>query len=461
MLPRFEIVHRARPVAVVAEERRTGFVAPFAAVEAELGTHDVAGRLDCELVAPGGVRLTGWYDGGRRLAGLDVTDAAGRTTHHRSRRHGQPDTPPDALAVALTGSWLSVLTRTDGDWTVRGKVLLPPRVDPRRPELLAGLTGDVTWSPREPVGASPVTSWRSGTFGQLGLRDVHLVTDADGTPVEVDGRLHLTMTHAGPGFADTAHCGVWSYDPGTDDLRPTAQLYFRRGGLVLGDHATHLVRDGGRWLVATSTWGDFERKSVAVTLAKSTDNLLVGEHVLDAHELALPTAGLPGRRVGSWDPHLALIDDHWHIAFVTARKFFSFHPALARAAEPGRLDGFELVAAATDRTATEGTVLVRIDDEWRVLASDGADNPSPHREGYPVFDLSLKKIGALDAPYPTNIPWPTLVERADGWLLLTFDGTEYGGELPGYGTHGDLIVMRTNASASASDKAAAPGEGQR
>jgi hypothetical protein len=460
VLPRFEIVHRARPVAVVAEERRTGFLAPFAAVEAELGTHDVAGRLDCALAAADGVLLSGWYDGGRRLAGLDVTDASGRTTHHRSRRHGRPDTPPDALAVALTGSWLSVLTRSDGEWTVRGKVKLPPRVDPRRPELLAGLTAGLTWSPREPDGATPVVSWRSGTFGQLGLRDVHLVTHADGTPVEVDGRLHLTMTHAGPGFADTAHCGVWSYDPATHDLRCTGRLFVRRGGLVLGDHATHLVRDGDRWLVASSTWGDFDRTSVAITLAESTEDLLSGEHVLDGRELPLPTAELPGRRVGTWDPHLTLIDDHWHLAFVTARKFFSFHPALARGRQPKGLDDFELVAAATDRTATEGTVLVRIHDEWRVLASDGADNPAPHRQEFPVFDLSLDKVGALDAPYPSNIPWPTLVERPDGWLLLTFDGTAYGGQLPGYGTHGDLIVMRTNASAPTSNSEATPGEGQ-
>jgi hypothetical protein len=253
---------------------------------------------------------------------------------------------------------------------------------------------------------------------------------------------------------------VWSYDPATHDLQSTAKLYFRRNGLVLGDHATHLVRDGDRWLVATSTWGDFERKTVAITLVESTDDLLAGEHVLDGLEVPLPTDQLRGKRIATWDPHLTLIDGHWHLAFVTARKFFSFHPALARAAEPGRLDDFELLAAAADRTATEGTVLVRIEDEWRVLASDGADNRAPHRAEFPVFDLSLTRVGALDAPYPSNIPWPTLVERPDGWLLLTFDGTSYGGDLPGYGTHGDVIVMRTKASGPESNSAAAPEEGQ-
>lgn len=149
--------------------------------------------------------------------------------------------------------------------------------------------------------------------------------------------------------------------------------------------------------------------------------------------------------MGVWDPHLALVDGHWHVAFVTARKCFSFYPALARAREPGRLDGFELLGAAADRTATEGTVLARIDGDWRVLASDGRDNPRGRRARFSVFDLRMRELGALRAPYPTNLPWPNLVEHGGGWRMVTFDGTPYGGRLPGYGTHGDVVVMRTQS----------------
>jgi hypothetical protein len=36
-----------------------------------------------------------------------------------------------------------------------------------------------------------------------------------------------------------------------------------------------------------------------------------------------------------------------------------------------------------------------------------------------------------------------VVPLGDGdWLLVTFDGTPVGGPLTGYGTHGDLVVMR-------------------
>lgn len=426
MLPRFEIVHRTRPVALVADERRSGFRAPFVAVEAAL---DDAGSATCELSGPGGVRLRGWYDADRGLAGLAVTDAAGRTTRHHSRRNGRPDTPPDGLAATLTGRWLSVLTRTANAWTVRGRVDLLPRVDPHDAGLLSGLTASAT-----------TAGWRSGVFGGLGFRDVHLVTEAEGDPVERDGRLFLTVTHAGPGFADTAHCGVWSWTPETQDLAPVGRLWFRRDGRVLGDHATHLVRHDGRWLVATSTWGDFDRTTMGIRLGESTDDLLTGEHVVETRPLDLPT---PRPTVGTWDPHLALVDGHWHVAFVAARRYFDFRPALARATHPGRLDGFALLGSAEDRRATEGTVLQCLDGTWRLLASDGADNRAGLRERFPVFDLGVREVGVLDAPYPGNIPWPTLVQREASWHLATFDGTPYGGEVAGYGTHGDLVLMRS------------------
>ena len=61
--------------------------------------------------------------------------------------------------------------------------------------------------------------------------------------------------------------------PTTLALEHLSDLFFRRPDApgAYGDHATHLVRDGDRWLVATSTWGDFDRSrpgaGVAVTLA--------------------------------------------------------------------------------------------------------------------------------------------------------------------------------------------------
>lgn len=457
MLPRFEEVARLRPLALlspgaVAVDRRLGSggvceeaalpqPAPYTTVVADLDPA-VTGRVELTL-ASGGVGLTGWYDAGR--AALVVTDVRGVTTRHRSRRHGAVLGPVDALALTLTGAQLTVFTRGAGEdplgWTARGRVDLRGRVPTQDADLLASLSMRC-----HATAPGRVRRLRAGGFGQLGLRDVRLVSHPDGTAVREDGRLLLTASHAGPGFFGTGHTGVWSLDPGQQPrLEHRADLFFRRPDApgVFGDHATHLVREGDRWLCATSTWGDFDLSAdppgVGVTIAETTAHLLQGRHVLDTGWLALPTDGLDS--VGVWDPHLVRDDDgSWLVGYVSARRFFDFHPVLASGPA---LDRLTLRAAATGRRQTEGTTLARLDGAWRVLASDGRDGPRRHRARFAVLDLDLADVGALDAPYPTNIPWPTLVKDRDGWLLVTFDGTAAGGPLIGYGSHGDLVLLRT------------------
>jgi len=431
VLPRFEPAGRRRPVdLVVPGSSLTEALAPYAA-------------------ATGPGREVALCSGADRLvAGRDGTDAwlevttGGRTTRHPAASPGGPGAsgpggsgPGGELGLALTGTHLSVLTRATGDWVVRGRVDLRGRIDTRDEAWLAGLRSD-----------APV----AGRFAQLGLRDVRQVSHADGTAYRPGGRVLLTATSAGPGFFDTAHASVWALDPVTLDLAHLSDLYFRRPGAAgaYGDHAVHLLRDDGRWLVAASTWGDFDRggpgATVSVTLAETGADLLRGAHLLDTRPLALPTPGL--RSVGVWDPHLVRTPGGWLVGFVSATRFFRFHPALA---EGPTLDDLRLRAAAPRRTATEGTTLAHLDGAWRVLASDGRDGPRRRRARYPVFDLDLRETGTVDAPYPSNIPWPTLValdpahDGADGWLMVGFDGRPYGGPVPGYGTHGDLVFARS------------------
>ena len=86
---------------------------------------------------------------------------------------------------------------------------------------------------------------------------------------------------------------------------------------------------------------------------------------------------------------------------------------------------------------TEGVTLHRVDGDWRLLASDGV------ARRYPVFDLDGRELGVLDAPYPSNIPWPTVLDLDDGSLLIGFDGEPAGGRLVGYGSHGAVRFARS------------------
>lgn len=401
---RFEVVGRRRPVdLVVPGSSLAEVVAPYAALT---GPGDL-------LLTSGRDRLVARYDAG--AVWLEVT-SGGRTTTHRSRRFAKTGGPVREIGLTLTGTHLTVLTRGPGPWTARGRVDLRDRVDTHAEEWLAGLRAEAAVA---------------GRFGQLGLRDLRVV---DGVP----GRTVLSATSAGPGFFDTAHTSLWELDPGTLALTHLSDVFFRRPDRpgAYGDHATHVLKDptgdGDRWLVATSTWGDFDakRRPVAVTLARTDADLLSGAHLLDTEPLALPTDGL--RSVGVWDPHLVRTDEGWLVGYVSATRYFSFHPVLA--AGP-TLDDLALRAAGAG-TQTEGTTLARVDGAWRVLASDGV------ARRYPVLDLDLRETGELAAPYPSNIPWPTLVPDGDSWLLVGFNGRRSGGALPGYGTHGDVVFQR-------------------
>jgi hypothetical protein len=463
VLPRFEVVARRRPVdlvspsAIVVDEPlvpgcsyTTPHPAPYAAVCATFPSPVAAalpnGRLTLELTGAGGTRLAGWYDAARGTVGLDVT-IAGRIGTHRSRRHGRAGAGTDALGLTLTGTHLTVFTREGSTWVARGRTDLAGRLDTRDEAWLGSLHSGVAPDPEVAAGLVPAGRLTAGGFGQLGLRDIRVVSHADGTPYLHDGRPLLTATSAGPGFFDTGHTSVWSLDPAGLELTHRADLFFRRPDRpgAFGDNATHLVRDDDRWLVATSTWGDFDAAgpdaTVAATLAETDADLLSGRHLLDTRPLPLPADGL--RSVGVWDPHLVRTDGRWRVGYVSATRFFRFHPVLA---EGPSLDALALRGAAADRVATEGTTLIELDGTWRLLASDGRDGRRAHRKRFPVFDLDLVEVGALDAPYPTNIPWPTLLRDGDGWLLVTFNAAGHGGDLVGYGTHGAVVLMRAPAA---------------
>ena len=62
----------------------------------------------------------------------------------------------------------------------------------------------------------------------------------------------------------------------------------------------------------------------------------------------------------------------------------------------------------------------------------------------------ISAIGVLDRNGPRLLlAGPALQsfpELARGWsLLVTFNGRPYGGPLPGYGTHGEVVFLRPEA----------------
>jgi hypothetical protein len=418
---------RARPGALVKTGVRPK--APYGTVTAEVrdaGAEVVAG------LAGGSVAVLGAYDAAAGEARIEVTTADGTAVVKTAPANLRA---PFGFAVVVNENAVTVLADTGAGWqpllTERDQVRA--RIDLRDPAVLGKL--GYAYGSRGPARLGRV---RAGYFGQAGVRDPHVVQYADGRPYIRHGKLYLTMTNAGLGFFQQAHWGVWTLDL-TDPrkLEQVATLFFARDGVVLGDHAGQIVRDDehDRFILLMSSWGDFDFTGVHVRHTVTRADVLSGVHVLPTEQLPLPTT------VSAWDPALTKIDGRWHIAFVESpaqQPAFVFHPALAAAARGGDYArGLTMLGADTSVDQTEGTILQQVGGRWYLFASDG-----DARE-YPIYDLRLRKLGTLNAPYGTNIPHPMLVRIGDRWWLPTFNGTQYAENVLGYGGHGDFILMRS------------------
>lgn len=431
--PGFEAVDEPRPGAMRSVVRTDqGLAAPFAAIEASVEASQEADVV-MGLFSAVGDHVAVVFSPTRGQVGVEVRREG--VTHVVAQTAADLQAPFE-IAFVICENQVTALADTGKGWrallTERDKVA--SLVDLRDAATLSAFV--FGYGAAGPVGEVRLRGVRAGPFGMAGLRDPHLVQRPDGTAYVRDGLVYMTFTCAGLGFFQQAHWGVFTLkldDP--TSLQQVAQLYSRRDGLVLGDHAGQIIVDepNGQFVVLTSSWGDFDFNGVHVRHTVTSDNVLAGIHLLETERLNLPT------QVSSWDPAATQIDGRWHVAFVESpsQDPFDFHPALAAGAAGAAYDsGLELVGADTSLRQCEGPILQRVGDRWYLLASDG------EARRYPVYDLSVELLGHLDAPYGTNIPHPQIVEGSDGgYVMVTFDGTQYGEEVLGYGGHGDVLIL--------------------
>ncbi len=426
---------------------RTGArpLAPFATVIVDVASAPRSSGGEAAvlvgLVGSGSDYVVASFDAGADPAAgtVSIDVSVGGTRTRAASAPADLSGGPLRLAFVVNENYATALIGRTDDWVPVVQSRVTELVDLRDPAVLRtysygfGGSGD---------GASvTLDGFEAGYFGQAGLRDLHAVQYADGTPYIRDGRLYFTATNAGLSFFQAAHYAVWTLDlADTSRVEQVANIFFARDGLVLGDHAGQIViDDDGSYLVAVSSWGDFAFAGVSVRWLRTRERVLEGVHVLASERLPLPTD------VSSWDPSLTRIDGTWYVAFVESPyqdpvRGFDFRPALARSAPGGPVTELTRVGADLTRGETEGVILQKIGDVWYLLASDGDDRI------YRVYDLEVRFLGQLDAPYGTNIPHPQIVPVTERgrthYLLITFNGTQYYEPVLGYGTHGDVIVMR-------------------
>ena len=173
--PGFQTVEEGAGVPSGLARAESGPPAPFAAVELRLAPS--AGTAAAGLATPDDDHvLVRWSAETSRIT-LEVR-REGRT---RVLRRRKVEVPAEfGLAFVVCENQVTALVDTGDGWrpvlTERAKVA--GLVDLRRPEVLSAHR--YAWS----AGGSGLASVRAGIFGMTGLRDPHLVQNADGSPYE-------------------------------------------------------------------------------------------------------------------------------------------------------------------------------------------------------------------------------------------------------------------------------------
>jgi hypothetical protein len=350
---------------------------------------------------------------------------------------------PFRLAFTVTGHTVAAFVSTGASargglpWRplLTDKGAVAPLLDLRQHSLVRRLR----YSCRSAGGAT-VRRLRAGHFGQLGLRDLHLVRDAGGRPYVRGGKVFFTAGCAGAGFSQEAHTGVWAMDPDRPErMEQVAKLFFARDGLLFGDHGGQLVHDPARdRFIVLTVGGNLPTPGVRMYHTTTSADVLRGVHVLHDRPLEAPFTR------SAWDPALIRHEGRWHWAYVDVTAYepeLSFRPVLAVAERGGDYaDGIALRRVPPGPPNTEGCRWQHFGGQPCLLVSDRANKT------YPRLGPSMRPRGAIDAPYPLGTPFPQVFpdpgSRSGDWLLVTFDESMYEETVLPYGTHGKVVTMR-------------------
>ena len=462
----------------------TGQEAPFATVIIEVASLPEDGTVYAGLYRDELNYVHAYYDKDTNTVGLEARVNGqdyqlGSTQEEERRLFETPFRFAFAVnenrVVALVGSssdlggWRPVIERdlffeTNGQMDLRDQQWLEPS-----PTALQNGFGARSESGSDIL----IDRVRAGYYGEVGVRDPHVVQYADGTPYIKNNKLYFTLTNAGLGFFEKAHWGVWTMDLSDyTKIEQVGNIFWRNADdpvvpptKVLGHHAGQIIIDeeGERWIVLVSSWGDFgpqggdqiaggfglitypdEAPTYAPPVDILYDELPLSEDILRGVHILLgkkhPVNNVPFPTEGKWDPGLTRIDGTWYLSYVIALDLFSnFQPALAKS-DVDHDTALEFVGADWEKRATEGPIIQKLGGEWRLFASCGDDEPAEFRGRYPIYFLEsanpnapddlrprdtperfeppteeenqlrrLKFDGYLDAPHPTNIPHPMIV----------------------------------------------------
>lgn len=333
---------------------------------------------------------------------------------------------PWKLACAIVGNSVTVFyDKVDGSgWRYYDGVDITAQLDFKA----ADLTG---WKPAFTAATPNSSEWvfdnfKAGRFGAVGLRDVDIVTNEDGSPYDIENdHVYLTATCSDP--YGVGYMGVFELDMTDYSLAQTGVIMVDRDGKVQTDHAGHIVvRSNGDQSLFISTWGngfggvlDVLMKSITPSTAQ---DMLSGGTVLDT----MTTLSLPGDLGGSYgvyDPYPVKVGSEWLMAYaVTTDTDFTPENFYIAAATSSDLSSWSSVDEDTSRTIYEGPKICIANGQRWILGGGRTDAI--------IYDESMNYVGTLnyvlDAPSGDTQPHTNIFPYGSKFILLTNTDDRYG-----------------------------------
>ena len=302
-------------------------------------------------------------------------------------------------------------------------------VDLRDPAVLA------TYHPTFGAASGGTTSawafdwFEYGYFGQLGLRDVTLVTHKDGAPYTVGGDLFFTATAAGyAGAGGGGHTGVYAINLKTGVLRKTGALFVRRGApLIYNDLPANIIYDDDiqAWRVFIATFGNGFGSTLQILHQIYRGEILNGVTVLrDAAALALTEDAAED----VYDPCVVFdpVAQEWLVAYAaTTDTNFAGDPMYVALDSSTDLVTFTSEWQKSANTGFEGAKIQKVDGSYYVVSASKTTFRVYDRAGTYLNDLNVGTHPASATP-----PHATLIPLFDGdetrWFLICHDDTKFG-----------------------------------
>jgi hypothetical protein len=329
------------------------------------------------------------------------------------------------VALSIVGTSAVAWLDTGNGWSAITMSDLSPYFDPRIIGNLVGWTagfnlanggGNSTWSYQDLT---------IGRFGGVGIRDLTVVTNEDGSPYVNGTQVQLSATIPDP--TGSGSTGVITLDLSTGNTTLNSVIMVSRSGKIYGDVSAHIIRypNGNRRMII-GTWGNGFGGSIQTIYGLFTSgDILTGSNVVSGMtQLNLPQTG---SNPGAYDAMMVYdsANSRWLIGYaITTNTTFAGSPFYAALAYSTDLINWIAIGSDPTHTGYEGAKLVYNSGQYHVIVGGPAGASTSSR----IYNQNMIFEGSLAFTFSggsTTQPHPMLFPVANKQYLVTFDNTQY------------------------------------